>query len=157
MHTLPVQRVVLMEHRAQVERRGTVALSGTTVVEVPGVSLASVDRSLTVEVRGGTLAGSKLVRRWKEQPAGGLPADASELRRRVHALEHALEHERDAHEDAHALLRARAETVATSRAALLRAVASHAAVGTPDVAAWQEQLAAVTAQQADLDTALPDA
>ena len=46
MATLPVKKVVVMEDRAQVERRGTIVLSGVTKVEIEGLPLVAVDRSL---------------------------------------------------------------------------------------------------------------
>ena len=80
MTMLPVKKVVVMEDRAQVERRGTVPLSGVTKVEIDGLPLVAVDRSLKLEVKGGTLIDAKFERRWKEQPKGGLPADSSRRR-----------------------------------------------------------------------------
>ena len=50
-----------MEDRAQVERSGVVALSGVTTVEVPGLPLVAVDRSLKVECAGGRVLGAKLL------------------------------------------------------------------------------------------------
>ena len=79
MTTLPVKKVVVMEDRAQVERRGTVPLSGVTKVEIDGLSMVAVDRSLKLEVKGGTLINAKFERRWREQPKDQLPADASAL------------------------------------------------------------------------------
>ena len=93
---IPVTRVVVMEDRAQVERRGSITLeAGVTRVEVPGLPLVAVDRSLKVEVQGATLIDAKLVRRWREKPKGGLPADATALRKRVEALRLESETKRD--------------------------------------------------------------
>jgi len=63
---LPVKKVVVMEDRAQIERRGTVTLSGVTRLEFEGLPMVAVDRSLKLEVKGGTLIDAKFERRWKE-------------------------------------------------------------------------------------------
>ena len=107
MATLPVKKVVVMEDRAQVERRGTVALSGVTKLEIEGLPLVAVDRSLKLEVKGGTFIDAKFERRWKEQPKGGLPADASALRTKVKTLEQ----QKLAQADGVARLDARAEVL----------------------------------------------
>lgn len=150
MATMPVTRVVVLEDRAQVEREGTIALTGVTTVEFDGLPLVAVDRSLKVDARGGTVLDAKLVRRWKEQPPGGLPDDASALRLRVRALEG----ERAALADEAERLMARARGLATARADLLRAIAEWTGHGTPDIAAWQAQLEAVSTKQAQLDEQL---
>src|SRR3990172_6992737 len=118
--TLPVTRVVVMEDRAQVERRGPVTLTGGLQrLEVLGLPLLAVDRSLKVEVTGATLADAKLTRRWKEKPQGGLPADASELRKKVKALEEVTRHQADALKR----LEIRRDRLAQARADLLRGIA----------------------------------
>lgn len=147
MDTLPVKKVVVMEDRAQVERRGTVTLNGVTRLEIDGLPLVAVDRSLKVEVRGGALIDAKLERRWKEQPKGGLPADASELRRRVKALEQ----DKVAQADGVARLEARAEVYGTARADLLRAISQAAGFGTADGAQWKAQLTSLSERQVALD------
>lgn len=147
MNTFPVKKVVVMEDRAQVERAGTVALTGVTKVSIADVSLVAVDRSLKLEVKGGTLVDARFVRRWKEQPRGGLPTDASELRKSVHALEQA----RLAQQDDLAQLDARAEMLGAARSDLLRAISQLTGHGTADAAAWQTQLTTLSQQQATLD------
>lgn len=147
MDTLPVKKVVVMEDRAQVERRGTVALAGVTRVEIDGLPMVAVDRSLKLEVKGGTLIDAKFERRWKEQPRGGLPADASALRTRVKSLEQ----QKLAQGDGVARLDARAEVYATARADLLRAIAQLAGFGTSELPQWKAQLATLSEKQATLD------
>ena len=147
MASLPVKKVVVMEDRAQIERRGTLALSGVTKFEIEGLPLVAVDRSLKVEVKGGTLIDAKFERRWKEQPRGGLPADASALRTRVHELEQ----QKLAQADTVARLDARVEVLATTRADLLRAISEFTGHGTSDVATWKAQLGMLSDRQAGLD------
>lgn len=147
MTTLPVKKVVVMEDRAQVERRGTVALSGVTKLEIEGLPLVAVDRSLKVEVKGGTLVDAKFERRWKEQPKGGLPADASALRTKVKSLEL----EKVTRADAVARLDARAQVYATARADLLRSISELAGFGNADLPQWKSQLAALSSKEFALD------
>jgi uncharacterized protein (TIGR02231 family) len=148
---MPVRRVVVMEDRAQVEREGVVALSGgVTRVEVPGLALVAVDRSLRVSVRGAALVDAKLVRRWKEQPRGGLPADASELRRRAASLR--LELERSA--DDVVRLEAEGALLSAARTDLLREISESAGAGTAPIDRWTEQLEALSRRQAEHDEAL---
>ncbi|MFT3708575.1 MAG: mucoidy inhibitor MuiA family protein [Archangium sp.] len=153
MTSLPVKKVLVMEDRAQVERLGQVRCEGVTQVEIEGVSLVAVDRSLKLEVKGATLVDAKFVRRWKEQPRGGLPADASELRKKVHQLEQ----ERVAQSDACGLLDARAELLAATRADLLRAISQLTGHGAIDVVRSREQLETLSQQQAALDVTRADA
>lgn len=149
MTTLPIKKVLVMEDRAQIERAGSISVTGVTKVELPGLPLIAVDRSLQMHVRGATLIDAHFERRWKEQPAGGLSADASELRRKVHALERQEAEDRDAQ----ARVTARLQLLATARADLLRAVSQQAGHGTADVATWDQQLSVVTAKQAELEEA----
>ncbi|MEW6430287.1 MAG: DUF4139 domain-containing protein [Myxococcota bacterium] len=148
---IPVKRVVVMEDRAQVEREGSVTLDGgITRVEVSGLPLVAVDRSLKVDVQGATLVDAKLVRRWKEKPKGGLPADASDLRKRVEALRLELEQRGD---DV-SRLEARQELLGSARGDLLRAIAEGAGAGRADGAKWTEQLEMLSRRQAEADEAL---
>lgn len=147
MATIPVTKVVVMEDRAQVERSGPVTLSGVTRLEFPGLPLVAVDRSLKVECAGGKVIDAKLERRWKEQPKGGLPADASALRTRVHELEQ----QRLAQADGVGRLGARNLVVATARGDLLRSIAEFTGVGKAEVDAWRAQLAKLTEAAAKLD------
>lgn len=147
---LPIKKVVVMEDRAQIERAGTVPLEGVTRVELTGLPLVAVDRSLKVEVKGGTLLEAKLERRWKEQPGGGLPSDASEVRKRVEALRlHAL-----AEADEVTRLAGRAEVLAAARAELLRSISELSGHGNPQLERWREQLADLSQRQAALDDEL---
>jgi uncharacterized protein (TIGR02231 family) len=147
MNSIPVKKVVVMEDRAQVERMGTVTLSGVTKLEIADVSLVAVDRSLKLEVKGGTLVDARFLRRWKEQPRGGLPANASEVRKSVHAHEQ----NRLAQQDDLAQLDARAELLAAARADLLRAISQFTGHGAAEPASWKTQLATLSQQQAELD------
>lgn len=144
---LPIKKVVVMEDRAQVERAGGVAVNGVTRVEVPGVSLVAVDRSLKVEVKGATLLEARFNRRWKEEPRGGVPVDASELRKRVEVLRLELV----AQQDELTRLDGRAETYATARADLLRAMSQLTGHGNAQPDAWKAELATISARQAALD------
>ncbi len=147
MTTLPVKKVVVMEDRAQVERRGTLTLSGVTKVVIEGLPMVAVDRSLKLEVKGGTLIDAKFERRWKEQPKGGLPADASALRTRVKTLEL----EKLTRGDALARLDARAQVYAAARADLLRAISELAGFGSVEVSQWKTQLGTLSEKEAALD------
>src|SRR6478735_1899753 len=145
---LPISKVVVMEDRAQIERAGDVTLNGETTVEVPGLSLAAVDRSLKVEVRGGTLLEAKLARRWKEVPKGGVPADASALRQRVEELRLQVA----AQSDALAQLTLRAEVLSNTRDALLKSIGEQTGFGAPQLDTWKAQLADLSKRQDALDT-----
>jgi hypothetical protein len=140
-----------MEDRAQVEREGSVTLEGgLTRIEVPGLPLVAVDRSLKVEARGATVLDSKLVRKWKEKPKGGLPADASELRRRVEALRLELEQKRDEV----SRLEAKVELLAVARGDLLCAIAEGTGAGKTNFDVWGQQLEALSKRQAEAGEAL---
>lgn len=142
--SLPVTRVVVMEDRAQVERRGEVTLAGGRQgFEVPGVSLVAVDRSLKLEVSGARLIDARVLRRWRQKPKGGLPADATELRKKVDALEDEVL----ARTDTVARLTARREILDVARADLLRSIQEGAGAGRAEVAGWTQQLEALSAQQ----------
>ena len=144
---LPIKKVVVMEDRAQVERAGSVPVNGVTRVEIAGLSLVAVDRSLKVEVKGATLLEAKLERRWKEVPFGGLPSDASETLKHVEALRlRSLEQA-----DVVQRLDARAEVLTGARANLLRSISELTGYGTPNVQAWREQLADLSHRQLTLD------
>lgn len=145
--TLPVKKVVVMEDRAQVERRGTVLLNGVTKVEIEGLPLVAVDRSLKLEVKGGTLIDAKFERRWKELPKGGLPADASALRTKVKTLE--LQKLKDS--DLVARLDARELVLASARTDLFRAISQMAGFGTNEVDKWKTLLNELSTKQAALD------
>jgi uncharacterized protein (TIGR02231 family) len=148
MTNLPVSRVVVLEDRAQVERRGAVSLpGGLTRLEIPGVSLVAVDRSLKVEVQGATLVDARLVRRWRELSPGGLPAEASELRRAVQAREQRVE----VLGDGARRLSLEGELLSSARAELLRAISEFTAEGKADGPAWAEQLRALSERQAAWD------
>lgn len=141
--SLPVSSVVVMEDRAQVERKGELSLaSGLQRFEVEGLPPMAVDRSLRVEVNGAALVDAKLLRRWRERPKRGLAADASELRQKVRALERDVEQRGDAL----SRLRARREILNAARAEVLRSIQESAGAGTGDPAAWKSSQDAVTVQ-----------
>jgi uncharacterized protein (TIGR02231 family) len=144
MTTLPIRRVVVMEDRAQVERAGKVVLGdGPQTIEIAGIARTAVDRSLEVEVRGGQLRDARIVRRFRARPPGDLPADASDLRRRVHALQDELVER----EDAIVRCGTRCEQLAIARADLLRAMAELTGVGKADAARWRADLDALDARE----------
>lgn len=147
MATLPVTKVLVMEDRAQVERVGSLPVSGVTRIEISGVPLVAVDRSLQVEVSGATLIDAKLERRFKEQPVGGLSADASELRKRVHALDQ----QRAIDGDELARLSARVTAVEAARVDLLRSISQLTGHGLSDTRTWQQQLELLSQKRAQLD------
>ncbi len=140
---LPIGKVVCLEDRAQIERRGAVKHSGGLQrYEVSGLSLVAVERSLKLEVNGAKLVDAKLVKRWKEQPKGGLPTDASALRQREHAADKQW---REVADDL-ARLNVRREVTSSAWQDLTRAICEGAAAGKADAAKWQEQLTALSAE-----------
>jgi hypothetical protein len=149
--TLPIHRVVVMEDRAQIERSGKLALAdGPQTFEVPGIAQTAVDRSLEVEVVGAQLRDARIVRRWRQRPPGDLPADASELRRRVHALQQELAVRQDEVERCNM----RCEHLGIVRADLVRAMGELTGVGKPDVARWSADLDALDARELKAHEAL---
>jgi uncharacterized protein (TIGR02231 family) len=146
--SLPVTRVTLLEDRAQVERRGELELpKGVGRLRFEGIAVAAVDRSLKVEIPGARVLEAKLVRAWKEKPKGGLSADASELRKTVHALTRELQ----ALTDEYARIEWRRELVLKARADLLREINEAAGFGRVDAEAWRAQLDALSEQEQKLD------
>lgn len=144
---LPITRVIVMEDRAQIERTGKIALTGGLQrFEVPGLAQVAVDRSLKVEVKGGTFVDAKLDRTWQEKPKGGLSADASTARRLVASLEQELLGKRDEA----SRLEARSELLSAARGDLLRAIAEQTGVGKTDPT-WPNQLELLSTKQAELD------
>jgi len=140
MSALPITRVVVMEDRAQVERSGRIAMAeAVQTVEVAGIARAALDRSLEVDVVGAQLRDARIVRKFRARPVGGLPADASELRRRVHTLEHELVER----QDDIARASARSDQLEVVRADLLRSIGELTGVGTTDVARWETDLDAL--------------
>lgn len=149
--TLPVTQVLVMEDRAQVERLGQVVVSRSgQPIELAGLSVLTVDRSLKVEVRGATFADAKLDRRWRLRPKGGLGPDASEIKKRVDGLECDVV----LRADLVARAEARVELLAGARADLLRAIAEYTGFGKADVAGWSEQLGTISTRQRESDEAL---
>ncbi|MBK7858800.1 MAG: DUF4139 domain-containing protein [Archangiaceae bacterium] len=151
--SLPVRRVVLLEDRAQVERGGEVTLpSGVCRLRIEGISVAAVDRSLKVEAPGARVLEARLRRAWKEQPRGGLPADASELRKQVHALE------REAQElfDQGQRLTATRELVQKARADLLREINEAVGFGRVDAGSWATALETLAGTERTIDDAERD-
>jgi len=135
--SFPIAKVVLLEDRAQVERRGEATLpNGVGKLRIEGISPAAVDRSLRVEVAGAKVLEAKIVRAWKEQPKGGLAADASELKK----AHHALGKEQQLLNDEQARLAANRELVSKARADLLREIDEATGFGRVDSASWSSQL-----------------
>jgi uncharacterized protein (TIGR02231 family) len=146
--SLSVTRVVLLEDRAQVERRADIELPrGVGKIRVEGIAVAAVDRSLKVEVPGARVLEAKLHRAWKERPHGGVPADASELRKTVHALGKELQ----ALTDEVARIAWRRELVLKARSDLLREINEAAGFGRVDAEAWASQLESLSEQEKKLD------
>ncbi|MFT3836299.1 MAG: DUF4140 domain-containing protein [Myxococcaceae bacterium] len=80
-------KVVCMEDRAQVERRGELELpAGVHRLEAKKLTRLAVDRSLKVELAGAKLLDAKLERRWLQKLPGGLRADATEQQKRLKAV-----------------------------------------------------------------------
>lgn len=151
---LPVVRVLLMEDRAQVTHEAEVTLApGAQAVSLEGLSPLLVDRSLKVEVRGSAFVDARVERHFKEKPKGGLPADASALRRRVDELHRELK----LGADEIARLALRAELLAATRADLLRAIAEHAGAGKAETGRWHDELDTISARQGENDAALYEA
>ena len=148
--SLPVKKVVLLEDRAQVERRGEVALpNGVGKVRIEGVSPAAVERSLRVEAPGAKVLEAKIVRAWKEKPRGGLPEGASELRKQ----EHALRDEVQVLAAETARIAASRELVAKARADLLREIREATGFGRVDAASWSSQLDTLARTEATIEEA----
>jgi uncharacterized protein (TIGR02231 family) len=147
---LPITQVLVLEDRAQVERRGEVTLAGLTRLVVPGLALVAVDRSLQVEVQGGAFVDARLVRRWKERAPGRLPADASAVRRQALALEDEVQAQGDQITRTESVV----EVLQLARADLLRAIAEGVGHGTPDLAAAGAQLEQLSGRQADAEETL---
>ena len=148
---LPVAKVTCMEDRAQVERRGDLELSaGMHRLEVRDVSVVAVERSLRVEVIGGKLIDARLARRWREQPPGGLEADASELKRKAHALEQELK----ACTDDVARLNVRRELVSKTREEVYREIQEASGAGKSDGEHWSRRLEEISAQQEKVEEEL---
>jgi uncharacterized protein (TIGR02231 family) len=140
---LPVAKVTCMEDRAQVERRGEVELpAGVHRLKVHDVSVLAVERSLRVEVNGAKLIDAKLVRRWREKPAGGLEAEASELKKK----EHALQIELKACADDIGRLTIRRELVLKARAEIYREIQESTGAGKIDPEHWSRRLSEVSDQ-----------
>jgi len=149
--TLPVRRVVLLEDRAQVERSGEVTLAGAvSKLRITGIAPAAVDRSLRVEAPGAKVLEAKIVRTWKEKPKSGLPADASELRKQVHALQKDVQ----AISDEAAGLAANRELVSRARADLLREINEAAGFGRVDAASWSSQLETLGGTEKTIEDAM---
>ncbi len=148
---LPVAKVTCMEDRAQVERCGAVDLfAGTHHLEVRDVSVVAVERSLRVEVTGAKLIDARLTRRWREQPFGGLEADASELKKKAHALE--LELKRCV--DDLARFAVRRDLVVKARDEVYREIQEASGAGKSDGEHWARRLTEVAAQQEKVEEEL---
>lgn len=139
---LPISKVVCLEDRAQVERRGELQLpAGVHTVEVDGVAPVAVPRSLSVELSGGVLADAKLVHRWRARPKATPGPDASALEQHVAQLQVELATEMDAI-TRHSAQRQLAQT---ARATLLATISEASGHGQADAAQWRTQLAEVNA------------
>lgn len=150
---LPVAKVTVLEDRAQVERRGALELpAGRSVLRVEAVSTVIVDRSLKASVDGAKVVEARVLRAFKPVPPGGLPADASELRRRIRELEQRLS-DQQAQNGRHA---AELEVVRAARADLLRAIGELTATGSASPDAWRQQLEQLRAAEARVEGAVSE-
>jgi uncharacterized protein (TIGR02231 family) len=152
--TLPVVKVTVLEDRALVERRGEVTLpAGPHLLRVEGLSPLAVDRSLQVSLTGGAVIGAHVSRAWKEQPKEGLREHATELGRRIEALEQEV---RLAAGD---VLRqeTRLGVASAARQDVLRAIAEEAGAGKAAPDTWRQHLAQVRAEVATTEEALRQA
>lgn len=148
---LPVTAVTLQEDRAEVERAGALpSATGPFRLRIPGITPLIVDRTLKVTLTGAGLREARVVRRWKEKPRGSLPLNASELRKRAHALEE----DQLLRADAIARLTVRHELLTGARAELFRALAEGAGAGALDVETARAQLATLNAQEQIIKEAL---
>jgi uncharacterized protein (TIGR02231 family) len=103
-------------------------------------------------VAGAKVVEARVVRAFKAVPPGGLPQDASELRRRIRDLERKLA---DQVADA-SRLSAQLEVVRSARGDLLRAIGELSAVGSAAPEGWAQQLEQLRAAEAEAEEALSD-
>lgn len=135
-----VAKVVCMEDRAQVERRGELELPvGVHRLEAKQLTRLAVDRSLKVELAGAKLLDAKLERRWLQKLPGGLRADATEQQKRLEAVRHQI----IAIDDAIAANAARTELARAARADLFRAISEQTGAGLAERAKWHAALSKV--------------
>lgn len=151
--TLPITAVLVMEDRAQVERRGEVVLSGVTRVEIGPVADVAVDRSLDVTAEGATVLDARIVRRRRERPAGGLARDATALRRELHTAERALVSLVDARTAAQAWV----DALAAAREEMLRDIAEGVGAGRADPVRWSAALDELGQRELAADERMRDA
>lgn len=147
---IPIVRVTVLEDRAQLERRGRCALTaGRQTLRVEGISAMAVDRSLKARAEGVKVVDVRVARTFKPRPPGGIPADASELRRRVQELERrGFELEGDL-----ARLAARLEVTRGARGDVLRSISELSVVGPADPDGWRRQLEALRDDEARTEDA----
>ena len=163
---LPITAVTCMEDRAQVERRGPVELAaGAQRLRIGPVTPLAVDSSLRAEVVRGTPDGTdasggtdgtggegpgtqpagvrvvdaRVIRTYAPAPPDEPGEDASELRRRTHALEAEI---RDATRQRQRL-ESRIAVTAQARADLYRDVTESAGAGSADPERWTDRLARI--------------
>jgi uncharacterized protein (TIGR02231 family) len=149
---LAVKKVIVMEDRAQVERRAKVELAGHTQLRFEGLPLVAVDRSLRVEVDGATLIDAKFERRWKEVAVGGIASDASGVQVRLKEMGV----QKIAQVDLVDRLEYRMKQLALTRGELLRSMAQLSGYGISDPPQWKRQLDALALEQSALDKSLHD-
>lgn len=153
---LPITAVTCMEDRAQVRRAGQVELAaGVSRLRIGPVTPLTVDRSLRAEFAadsaadggsdregsgadglGARVVDARVVRRYAPAPPGEPGADASALRREVHALEEELA-------DAKLLgqrLESALAVVAQARTDLYRDITQGAGGGDADPERWADRL-----------------
>lgn len=132
-----IEKVVCLEDRALVERRGKITLApGRHRIRVEGVSPLVVDKSLRVEAAGAQVTDARVVRMWKERQPGDITLDATELRKKVRELE--LLQQEASNRMHHLSVRMKAleegETLALSR------IGAEAGAGTGEAQRWRQEL-----------------
>jgi uncharacterized protein (TIGR02231 family) len=150
MATLPISKVVVMEDRAQVERRGVLALAGgLSRWEVVGLPLVAVDRSLTVEAVGASVREARLVRRRKPSAGDGAPPSAGAAQERLRSLTDE-QRRMDAEEQR---TRAKREALQAARGELYRSIAERAGLGEAEPARWIAELGLLDGAQREAEDA----
>lgn len=146
--TMPITSVLVMEDRAQVERRGVVPVAGVTRVEIGPVADVAVDRSLDVVAEGATVLDARIVRRRRETPPGGLARDSTALQRELHEAERALVSLVDARTAAQTWV----DALAAARVEVLRDIAEGVGAGRSDAARWSSALDGLGERELAADT-----
>ncbi len=147
---LPITAVTCLEDRAQVERTGTVHLTGgVRRLRIGPVTPLAVDRSLRAEISvpdtadteisgpgGARVVDARVVRAYTPPPPGDPGPDASRLRRDIHELEREL---RDARQ-ARLRLESALAVISQAKSDLHRDIVQCAGAGDADPERWADRL-----------------